>query len=116
LKTNNSLSQIGVGIKRYFNPDAKINPYFSTSYIWQKLQNLQINYEFRNANNEEIKLTQEPIDQINYAQYLSFGTGLNYRFYKKWTANFGINYQRGLKKQVELPNLFSAFMGVGYRF
>ncbi|MEY4902679.1 MAG: hypothetical protein RLZZ292_494 [Bacteroidota bacterium] len=116
LEATNTLLQFNLGLKHFFYTNKRISTYLSMVYTIQSASNLEAQYEFVSAKNPSIFLSKEADEKQNRSQYLTFGMGLNYNFYKKWSVKIGGNYQYALRNKVDLPNLASAQLGLRYQF
>ncbi|MCC6723334.1 MAG: hypothetical protein IT258_02400 [Saprospiraceae bacterium] len=109
--------QLGIGMRWYFRPDRKLNPWLGAGWTaqWNPSYELELEYTHLSTGMETsdelvVPALQKPLS------YAGFNLGLRYRFAEKWQLKLGGYYDFKASKQQGIPRWWGWQIGVAHRF
>lgn len=115
-KLSQSTLHFATGVQYSFRTRKKINPYVGLGAGGRSLGRGSIKYEFENEDNDDDEY-EETIDIMKRAyrfEYLTFQTGVVYRWNDRWHTRLGAEYLHDTRD--ELIATLRLRLGVGYGF
>lgn len=109
--------QLGIGMRWYFQPDSKLNPWLGAGWTaqWNPSYELELEYThlptgMETSDEIEVPALQKPLS------YAGFNFGLRYFLAEKWQLQLGGFYDFKASKQQGIPRWWGWRLGVAHRF